>query len=131
MDAREALKNGTITLTDSTYLRWISNLKQAQAYLSMKDTRGRINAAKAKQADIEANAMQQQASNAQAQAGKERLEELKTMGAIMEKWAEKVLETEKPEVALQTIKQELSLIYGEQQSVGRGNEGNLSQQSAA
>jgi hypothetical protein len=111
--ADTAMQAKTITMSDYVYLQWIDNLKQAQAYLAIKERRGEIRAAKAKQADIEANAMQQQASNEQAQKGKENLEKLKTVGAIMEKWAEKVLEKESPDVALPKIQRELALIYGE------------------
>lgn len=111
IDAREAVKAGTITLADSTYLKWIDNLKQAQAYLAIKERRGQMNAAKNAQMNAEMNAKQQQESNAQAQAGKENLEKMKTIGAIMEKWAEKVLETDSADVALPKIKGELALIY--------------------
>jgi len=111
IDAREAVKAGTISLADSTYLKWIDNLKQAQAYLAIKERRGQIRAAAAKKADADHNAKVQSDVAAQTQMGKETLEKLKTMGAIMEKWAEKVLEVESPDVALPKIQKELALIY--------------------
>ena len=111
--ADTAMQAKTISMADYVYLQWIDNLKQAQAFLAIKEKRGQLAAQQSAQMNAEMNAKQQQESNAQAQAGKEQLEKLKTVGAIMEKWSEKVLETEMPDVALQKIKQELSLVYGE------------------
>jgi hypothetical protein len=113
MIADTAMQAKTISMADYVYLQWIDNLKQAQAFLAIKEKRGQLAAQQSAQMNAEMNAKQQQESNAQAQAGKEQLEKLKTVGAIMEKWSEKVLETQMPDVALQMIKQELSLVYGE------------------
>ena len=72
----------------------------------------------------QANTERQMQSNAQAQQGKEKLEQLKTFGNVIQEYAKAAfsdpMKSESPDIILQRIQIELNKMYGtEQQPAGQ------------
>lgn len=114
--AQQALAAGTLTMDQYAYLKLIDNMKQAWGYLAVQQKRNDIKKAQMQQMADQANTERQMMSNQQAQQGKERLEQIKIMGNILQEYAKAAfanpMNNSSQDVVLQKIQIELEKLYG-------------------
>jgi hypothetical protein len=114
--AQQALAAGSLTMDQYAYLKIIDNMKQAWGYLSVQQKRNDIKKAQMQQMADQANTERQMMSNQQAQEGKERLEQIKIIGNVIQEYAKAAfanpMNNQNPEVILQRIQIELEKMYG-------------------
>ena len=105
------------------YLKIIDNMKQAWAYLSVQQKRNDIKKMQNQQMADQANTERQMMSNQQAQQGKEKLEQLKIFGNVIQEYAKAAfanpMNNQNPDIVLQKIQIEMDKMYG---NTSAGNE---------
>jgi hypothetical protein len=98
------------------YLQIIDNMKQAWGYLSVQQKKNDIKKMQGQQMADQANTERQMMSNQQAQQGKEKLEQLKIFGNVIQEYAKAAfanpMNSANPEVILQRIQLEIDKMYG-------------------
>jgi hypothetical protein len=122
--AQAALTAGLLTMDQYVYLKMIDNMKQAWGYLAVQQKRTEMKRSQSQQMADQANTERQMQSNQQAQQGKEKLEQLKTFGNVIQEYAKAAfsdpMKSESPDIILQRIQIELNKMYGtEQQPAGQ------------
>jgi hypothetical protein len=122
--SQAALTAGLLTMDQYVYLKMIDNMKQAWGYLAVQQKRAEMKRGQSQQMADQANTERQMQSNAQAQQGKEKLEQLKTFGNVIQEYAKAAfsdpMKSESPDIILQRIQIELNKMYGtEQQPAGQ------------
>jgi len=114
--AQQALAAGTLTIDQYAYLKIIDNMKQAWGYLAVQQKRTEIKKAQMQQMADQANTERQMLSNQQAQQGKERLEQIKIFGNILQEYAKAAfanpMNNDSQDVILQKVQIELEKLYG-------------------
>jgi hypothetical protein len=130
--AQQALASGSLTMDQYAYLKIIDNMKQAWAYLSVQQKRNDIKKSQMQQMADQANTERQMMSNQQAQMGKEKLEQLKIFGNVIQEYAKAAfanpMNNQNPDIILQKIQIEMDKMYGntnagnEQQPAGPGQQ---------
>jgi hypothetical protein len=130
--AQQALAAGTLTMDQYAYLKIIDNMKQAWGYLAVQQKRTEMKKAQQQQMADQANTERQMMSNQQAQQGKEKLEQLKIFGNVIQEYAKAAfanpMNSGNPDIVLQRIQLEMDKMYGnnnggpEQQPAGPGQQ---------
>ena len=124
--AQQALAAGSLTMDQYAYLQIIDNMKQAWGYLSVQQKRNDIKKMEGQQMADQANTERQMMSNQQAQQGKEKLEQLKIFGNVIQEYAKAAfanpMNSANPEVILQRIQLEIDKMYGNTGSASGGAE---------
>jgi hypothetical protein len=114
--AQQALVAGSLTMDQYAYLQIIDNMKQAWGYLSVQQKKNDIKKMEGQQMADQANTERQMMSNQQAQQGKEKLEQLKIFGNVIQEYAKAAfanpMNSANPEVILQRIQLEIDKMYG-------------------
>ena len=114
--AQAAMTAGILTMDQYAYLQIIDNLKQAWGYLSVQQKRTEMKRAMQQQQIDQANTERQMLSNQQAQMGKERLEQIKIIGGVIQEYAKAAfsnpMNNQNPDVILQKIQLEIEKMYG-------------------
>ena len=121
--SQQALASGSLTMDQYAYLKIIDNMKQAWAYLSVQQKRNDIKKMQNQQMADQANTERQMMSNQQAQQGKEKLEQLKIFGNVIQEYAKAAfanpMNNQNPDIVLQKIQIEMDKMYG---NTSAGNE---------
>jgi hypothetical protein len=124
--AQQALAAGSLTMDQYAYLQIIDNMKQAWGYLSVQQKKNDIKKMQGQQMADQANTERQMMSNQQAQQGKEKLEQLKIFGNVIQEYAKAAftnpMNSANPEVILQRIQLEIDKMYGNTGSASGGAE---------
>jgi hypothetical protein len=130
--AQQALASGSLTMDQYAYLKIIDNMKQAWAYLAVQQKRTEMKKMAQQQMVDQANTERQMLSNQQAQMGKEKLEQLKIFGNVIQEYAKAAfanpMNSQNPDIILQRIQIEMDKMYGnndagnEQQPAGLGQQ---------
>jgi hypothetical protein len=114
--AQQALAAGTLTMDQYAYLKIIDNMKQAWGYLAVQQKRTEMKKAQQQQMADQANTERQMMSNQQAQQGKEKLEQLKIFGNVIQEYAKAAfanpMNSGNPDIVLQRIQLEMDKMYG-------------------
>jgi hypothetical protein len=130
--AQQALAAGSLTMDQYAYLKIIDNMKQAWGYLAVQQKRTEMKKIQQQQMADQANTERQMMSNQQAQQGKEKLEQLKIFGNVIQEYAKAAfanpMNSGNPDLVLQRIQLEMDKMYGnnnggtEQQPAGPGQQ---------
>lgn len=133
--ANQALAAKTLTMDQFAFIKNITNLKQAWAYLATQQRRGEMRQSQQQQMVDQTNTERQMLSNQQAQAGKMELERAKGVNAVIAEWAKiafappqtdengktkKVASMEEATLLLQQAISTLTSIYGESGNTSGG-----------
>ena len=114
------------------YLKIIDNMKQAWGYLAVQQRRTEMKKMAQQQMVDQANTERQMMSNQQAQMGKEKLEQLKIFGNVIQEYAKAAfanpMNNQNPDIILQRIQIEMDKMYGNNNAGNEQQPAGLQQQ---